>query len=223
MGILDDTAAIYAGLAEKSDKCCLAFSGGKDSLVIFDYAVRYFDRSKIFPFFMAIVPGLECLQRPLDEAEQRWGIEIKQYPHWLASRIIRSGAYCDKNRTVPEWGLNDVYGAAMAEAGVDWLITGARAADSPTRRRYIGAHKGKKEHVIYPIVGWGKYDVLGYLKMRGLPIPDSSGGTATGVDLSTRSLIWLHDHHKADFDRLAEYFPYIEAAIWRERFYGKSI
>lgn len=222
MGILDDTAAIYEGLAARSDKCCVFFSGGKDSLVILDYATRFFDRSKIHACFMELVPGLEVLQRPLDEAEARFGVPIKRLPHWLSSRILRTGAYCDKDRSIPEWGLNDVYAAAMEDAGTDCVITGARAADSPTRRRYIGSAKGKQEHIVYPILGWGIYDVKGYLKMRKIPIPETSNANATGVDLSTKSLLWLYENHKEDFDRMAEYFTYIEAVVVRERLYGEK-
>lgn len=223
MAIIEDTAKIYDGLAAKSDKCCVMFSGGKDSLVVMDYATRYFKRENIAAYFMEIVPGLKVLQQPLDEAEGRFGVEIKRLPHWLSSRILRTGAYCNKDVSIPEWGLNDVYAAAMEDAGTDCVITGARAADSPTRRRYIGAHKGLKDHIVYPIVGWVKQDVLGYLKMRKIPLPDSSGANATGVDLSTRSLLWLYENHKEDFDNMADYFPYIEAIVVKERLYGEKV
>lgn len=220
MGILDETSAKYQELSQRSDRCLVAYSGGKDSMVVLDYAVRYF--KEVLAFFMYWVPDLELQEKALSEAEKRYGIEIVRYPHWLLSRTKREGHYCNRIDDFPDWSIDDNYEIAMADAGVDFLITGARAADSPTRRRYIGAHKGKKDHVVYPIVNWNKYDVLGYLKMRCLPIPDSSGGTATGVDTSIKSLLWLYQNHKADFDRVAEHFPFIEAVIWKEKFYGQQ-
>lgn len=218
MKILEETQKKFEELAKKSNKCLVAYSGGKDSMVVLDYAVRYF--KEVSAFFMFWVPGLEVEETKIAQAEQRYGIAIERYPHWFLSRSKRQGQYCNKDDNYPEWSIDDVYEIAMNDAGVDFLITGARAADSPTRRRYMGAHKGKKDYVVYPIVGWVKYDVLGYLKMRNLPIPESSGGTATGIDTSIKSILWLHDNHPEDFKRVLEHFPYIEAAVWKRKFYG---
>jgi hypothetical protein len=62
--------------------------------------------------------------------------------------------------------------------------------------------------------------VLAYLKINGIPVPDSSGGQATGVDLSTPSILWLYDNHPEDFQKLLQYFPLAEAAIKRRDEYG---
>lgn len=52
MSILEEASAIYERLAEKSDHCLVAYSGGKDSMVVLDYAARYFKR--VDAFFMCI-------------------------------------------------------------------------------------------------------------------------------------------------------------------------
>jgi hypothetical protein len=74
--------------------------------------------------------------------------------------------------------------------------------------------------VVTPIAGFQKVDVLQYLASRRIPVPDSEGSNANGVDLSTPSLLWLHDRHPRDFRRLCEVFPYAEAVVWRRRFYA---
>lgn len=218
--MLKKSFAILEALADKHDTALVGYSGGKDSMVVLDLAVRVFKKVKAFN--MEFVPDMTIWDIPLLEAEARYGIEIKRYPHWATARALIAGAYCDKRSDVPDIGLDGCYEMAMHDAGVPFVITGARSADSPTRRRFIGAHKGKKDHVVYPIVEWHKYDVAGYLKLRNLPMPDSSGASATGVDLSTRSLCWLYDRHPRDFEKLEEYFPYAKAAILREEWFGRS-
>jgi hypothetical protein len=74
--------------------------------------------------------------------------------------------------------------------------------------------------VVSPLSEWTKLDVLSYLKGRGLPIPDSSGRSATGIDLSTPALLWLHDNFPHDFAKLCEVFPFTEAVVWRREWYG---
>jgi hypothetical protein len=74
--------------------------------------------------------------------------------------------------------------------------------------------------MIYPIKGWTRYDVLAYCNAQKIPIPDEYRQSAGGVDLSTRSLLWVYDNYRDDFERLARYFPHIEAVVHRRDWYG---
>lgn len=219
MGLAEDTLAQLRARRLRADDCLVAFSGGKDSLVVMDLALRTF--SRVQAFFMYLVPGLECVELELERARQRWGIEIAQYPHWMVHKLIKNSVYCAShwsNDSLPEWKLADVYALALLESGASQLATGAKSADSGWRRRFMSTQR--EEQVFYPIAKWHKYDVLAYLKARGIPLPPSSGKTATGIDLSTPSLLWLHDTFPADFRRLCEVFPFAEAVVWRRKFYG---
>jgi len=220
MGILEDALHKMQQLASESDIGLVGYSGGKDSLVVLDLACRVFKQVKAYHFYF--VPGLAHIERQLDFARERFGVEIAQYPHFTMVDALRAGVYRDAVKDLPRYTVDDAYAAAMQDAGVDFVMTGARSADSSWRRRSMGANRGKRDHVVFPIQGWHKYDVLGYLKMRNIPIPVSSGASATGIDMSAKSLNWLHDVYPDDFQKLLEYFPYAEAAIWRERFYGTS-
>lgn len=200
-------------------KVLVAYSGGKDSMVVMDLAVRVFDH--VEGFFMYLVEGLDCVEHQLDEARRRWGVRITQYPHWVAARLIRGGVYCNPSYlqdTLPEWKLNDVYALAMQETDIPVILTGAKRADSAWRRRFMTT--ARQDAIVNPIAAWHKYDVLGYLKARDLPLPPSSGQSATGIDLSPQSLLWLHDTYPEDFARLAEVFIYAPAVVWRRQFYG---
>lgn len=217
---LKETLNLLKQAREKSSAVVVAYSGGKDSICVLDLAMRTFERVECF--FMYFVPGLECVETMLDWARERYGVKINQYPHWVLSKAIRDGVYCNNFSTVDDledWKLRDVYNLAKADTGIPMIMTGAKRADSLWRRRQMGTW-GKSDDVVYPVAGWNKFDVLGYLKGGGLPVPDSSGKAATGIDLSMPSLLWLNDNHPRDFQKLCRVFPYAEAVVWRRKWYG---
>lgn len=81
---------------------------------------------------------------------------------------------------------------------------------------------GDKDSLLYPLIGWQKLDVIAYINANNLWLPGSSGRNATGVDLSTPSLLWLHDNHPNDFKRMEHVFPYIRAVVERRRMFNVS-
>lgn len=220
MSIWNDTLDVLNERAKVHDSCLVAYSGGKDSLAVMDLCCKTFKR--VVGFYMFLVPGLACIEQQLDYARKRWGVQINHYPHWLLFRCLKHGVYCDESYTkddMPEFSLHDIYSLAKSEAGIPVLATGAKSADSLWRRRFFNATKGW-DGMLYPIKDWNKFDVIAYLKANDIPIPDSSSGNATGVDLSTPSLLLLHDKHPEDFKKLLHWFPFAEAVVWRRTFYG---
>lgn len=218
MSVLNDALRMLGESAAREPSVLVAYSDGKDSRVVLDLCMRTF--TQVECFFMYLVPGLECIDSALFEAEKRFGVKIRQYPHWVAAKAIRGGVFCNpRNRydDLPQWKLHDVYALAMAEAGIRQIATGAKKADSAWRRRFMSV---KNSELIQPIADWHKYDVLSYLKARGIPLPPSSGHSATGIDLSPKSLIWLAETYPEDFRRVCEFFPYAESVVWQRRFYG---
>lgn len=215
-----ETKKYLEGVARAHESIMVGFSGGKDSWVCLDLCRRNF--KNVTAFFLYLVPGLECVEVELEKARSRYGVEILQYPHWLLFRCVKHGTYCDthwKDRdNIWEPKINDIHMAIIADTGIKLICQGAKDADSMWRRRYFAINKF--DQVIYPLKKWQKIDVLSYLKIHKIEIPDSSGGRATGIDLSTPSLLWLHDKHPVDFRKLLEYFPYAEAAIKRRDYYG---
>ena len=73
---------------------------------------------------------------------------------------------------------------------------------------------------IQPCVGWNKFDVMSFLAARKIPLPPSSGRSATGVGLSTPALLWLHDAYPDDFEKVCGVFPFARAAIYRREWFG---
>lgn len=219
MSILEDTDRVLREARESANSIIVAYSGGKDSRVVMDLCVRNFTHVKAF--FMEFIPNLDSVELELDEARARWGVEIVKYPHWIARKAIAMETYTNswyEHDTLPEWNLQDVYAIAMLDLQIGKIATGAKASDSAWRRRFMSTFKPKD--VINPIASWMKYDVISYLKAHGIPVPESSGHSATGIDLSVPSLLWLHDQHPQDFDRLLRVFPFAQAVVERRRLYG---
>lgn len=221
MPIINDTLTMLRGRAAQSDSCIVAYSGGKDSLAVMDMCVKSF--KTVVPFFMYFVPGLECVEKQMAYCKERWGLEVMMYPHWLLYKCVARGIFCDEHYSkddLVELSLLEIYSWVRQETGIHWLATGAKKSDSIWRRKCYFASTKSWDWAIYPLKEWGKFDVFAYLEANKIPIPDSSGKNATGIDLSTPSLLWLHDKHPNDFKKLLRYFPFAEAVVKRRDFYG---
>lgn len=202
----------------------MAFSGGKDSLVVASLCSRAFEQ--VDAMFMYTVPGLRVQQAPLEAGAARFKFgAVHQYPHWAVGRFVRQAIFAwptlaTSDIDEDDWTLADVYDAARVDSGTSLIATGARRNDSLWRRRMMNTWGKEDDQIVYPIADWTKFDVMGYLRANKLPIPESSGRAATGVDLTTPSLLWLHDSHPDDFATLESYFPFIRAVVKRRQLHG---
>lgn len=222
MSLWQDTLTKLNETASREDAVLVAFSGGKDSLICLDLCRRTFKR--VVCFYMYVVPGLECIEAQMQVARERWKVDIVYLPHWLLFRCLKAGTYCDESvwkDTMQDVTLKDVYSWARQVTGIKTICTGAKNSDSLWRRRHFHAVRNW-EAMLYPLKEWNKHHVLEYLKVNHIPVPDSEGTNATGIDLSTPSVLWLHDKHPADYQRLIKWFPYAEAIVKRRDFYGIS-
>ena len=199
------------------------FSAGKDSLVCLDMATKVF--RKVVPVFLYLLPGLKVIEDRLKWAEDRYQIKVQQFPHWTVFMLLRDEIYRDYNKNLSENifapTMQEMFMLIMHYMKSDYLIHGGKKSDSIWRRRFFNfEHDRLKGKILYPLMDWMKYDVLAYLRLHHIPIPDTSKGNATGVGLNTPSLCWLHDKYPDDFMRLLEWFPYAEAVIKRREYYG---
>lgn len=221
--ILETTIEALAAKAKESDSCLVAYSGGKDSLAVMDLCCRTFKR--VVAFHMYFVPGLKVIEDRMDYARQRWGVEVLYYPHWVFLRCLRSGFYGNESAdqsAVPEMKLHDIYTWVMADTGISVIANGARKADSLWRRRYFYLTRSWGE-MLYPLKEWMVSDVLAYLRLHNIPTPDSEGRSNNGIDLTTHSMLWLHDNYPEDFARLEQWFPYARAVVYRRKFHNIPI
>lgn len=142
----------------------LAFSGGKDSIVVHHLAVRAgvkfhafynwtgIDPPELFQFVKEHYPEVE-LRRP---EKSMWTLieEHQIFP----TRLTRYCCEHLKERRNPP----------------GWLITGVRWAESLRRRRRPMVEVGRESHTthvifLHPICDWSHDDVWEYIKINGIP------------------------------------------------------
>lgn len=218
--VFTSTVELLKSLRVADEAVLVAFSGGKDSLVVLDLCSRVF--SRVVAFYMYFVPGLSFIEEQLAAASKRWSCEILQYPHRSFIDAIKGGVFCNNYHSfddLPSWKPKDIYNLVSMDTGIKLVCTGAKEADFWQRKSML-----KKEILpgVHPLQKWNKFDVMAYLKHHNIPLPECSGRMATGVDLSAPSILWLHDTHRSDFEKLCEWFPYAEAVVKRREFYGIS-
>ena len=201
----------------------VAFSGGKESCVILDLCMRFFDR--VEPFFMYQVPGMSFQEKTLHWYENKYGIEIKRLPHFCTSYYLRYGAYRDPDFDVPIIGMNDIYDFMRIRTGIDWVVAGERCADSIWRNAMI-KHSGSIDEVrmrFFPLAYWNKKDVMEYIRVKKLYLGgDSKKLGISFSDLRGKELTFINKYYPADMEKVRRIYPLCDAAIRRYELYGDN-
>lgn len=225
----NDTLNQLSEWSSEYESALVAFSGGKDSLCVMDLACKTF--KKVAGFYMYFVPGLQMIEDQIKAAEDRWGVQIVQIPHFSFIATLREGQFCDltaEHEKLPDLNLKDVYAWMLAASGADLLLTGAKDADGIQRRQFFENVERQAEagdviwqSIGYPIKGWRKRDVVEYLNANKIPLPPSPKGvTTSGVQLKHNYACWLAENYPDDWAKILRWFPYAHAMIKRREFFG---
>ena len=217
--VLEATLAELKQARARSSKIIVAWSGGKDSQIILDLCARTFEEVTLLHLY--VIPGLQVVERAVERVRLRHRniTGVLYLPSLQAFAAVKEGLFRDADAemaaALPDLSRHDVYLMAMAEAGVDLIAHGAKKADGFWRRRYFYLTRGWEE-MIYPLKEWTTRDVFGYLTAQGI----SADECLPDLNVSMRSILWMHDNHPEDYARLLEFYPYAEAVVWRRKFYG---
>lgn len=217
---LAETLAILAKAKERSDSCLVAFSGGKDSWAVLDLCTRTFSRVECV--LLSYLPGLEQERVQIERAENL-GIKVHTFPSPSLLADVQSGRYCDSHwsfQVTRSAGMNDIFRYVAREHGLGVVATGRRRSEGFTRAAAL--NEQKRQDVIHPIKGWRRLDVVGYLGVRGIPLPPGDRKDQSGISLDQHYLLWCHENFPEDFERIKAVFPYVEAVLWREHWYGSE-
>lgn len=212
------SARLYSAVRTASkvtDRVLVSFSGGKDSVVTLDLCMRFFRH--VTGFFMYQVPGLSFQEAILRHYEARHGIEILRVPHFEMGEFLRYGTYRKPDLDVPIVSPRELYNHVRAVTGTWWIAAGERIADSIFRRAQIKGSGGgihAQRGRLFPLAEWNKKDVLDYVQFRRLRISPESAVLGHSLrSLSGKEMAAVRKHYPADFERIREFFPLVEAGI----------
>jgi predicted phosphoadenosine phosphosulfate sulfurtransferase len=225
MNKLGDSLMFMENLvAKRGSHVLVAYSGGKDSRVVLDIASR--TAKKVTAFFQYYIPDLECDKQRMQHLRDHYpGVELIE---WCSEAMLKT--LCDnryRSASVFE-GKDEVWDrldfAEIAEylrklTKANFVVAGHRRNDFFYRKSQI--KKNERNGLFAPIKDWNKSDVVEYLKVRKIPLPDIIGGLSTGsICTAAHSICWLHDHHPDDYEKFLQFFPFAEAVIQRRKFYN---
>lgn len=207
--------------AQVDDRCLVALSGGKDSLITLDLACQTFKH--VEAFYLYLVRGLTTFEAPVDAAARRHNITVHKMPHFDLARLIKYAVlrpHVPQAAQIKEMRWADINEAMRKQTGIHWIAAGERASDSIQRRFYTRQQDGVQPKLgrIFPIYDWLDADVYGYLRVRGISIPSYgaySRQRGSGFSLDGRGLAWLKEANPADYRRVLKVFPYAEAEVMR--------
>jgi 3'-phosphoadenosine 5'-phosphosulfate sulfotransferase (PAPS reductase)/FAD synthetase len=219
---VDDTIKMLQELAGEHKSVAVAYSGGKDSNVVLDLALRFFEH--VYPYYMYYIPGLDFDKRRMEFCKERFGCEVLLYPHYVTIQALKSNTYIDpfpELDDLPDLDVVDIDNMVMNDTGSTVILDGFKKADGFFRRRIMAATKRTRKHQIHPIGGWLRWEVLNYCKARNLPIPDQSQGDNAGISLSVKEVLHMYDNYSHDYELMRSFFPYIETIVERRKLFGR--
>lgn len=214
-------SSIMAEARKRHSSCIVSFSGGKDSFVVLDMAAKA-NFTKIVLFHRYFLPGLKIVEKYIDYAKERYKVECLEYPDPSILDWMKAGDYNDVNDRVdaiPNWDAGSLMELVRAEAKIDLVVTGSKRTDAMGQGLANASWANTGGNNCQPIIDWNKYHVYSYLKANSIPLPESDGRNSSSMDLHPLNLIWLYENHRDDFRRIQKVFPYIEAAVWRKKWY----
>ncbi len=223
MSIVQETLRLLEAAREKTDTCAVAYSGGKDSACVLDLCVRVFP--KVHAFFLATIPGLDCVKEALEYPVRKYGVQVTEFQHPLLGDWVYNGIYCDDVKSaeaIPAWSMSDAWDLARHELGAGCIAIGAKRSDGVWRRRQLKKSVNMQDWLLYPIVGWSKMEVWGYIQTRGLKAHLSPQGRAFEISLVPENVLWLYDNWRSDYEKMKAWFPYVEAIVKRREWYGEQ-
>ena len=210
----------------REKRCTIGFSTGKDSLscavICRNLGVEY------IPFYFYLCPDLEFVEKSIVLYERVLGIKIIQIPHPVLYDFLRHQDFQPPkmiqylaDQKLPKLTFEDLifcYLESIVDHREYYDVVGMRASESFNRRKFFEKHAGvdHKERKIYPIWNWNKSDVLQYLTDNKIPLSDDYAIWNRSYDgMKYQFLFGVKKHYPNDWLKLLEYFPLLEAELFR--------
>lgn len=210
-------------MSTMTDTVLVAFSGGKESIVVLDLCMRYF--KNVHVVFQMMVRDLDYEENILQWYEKKYNIKIIRAYGEGAAAAYHYGIFRPTDLTFPIISETDFYNYYRVQTNSWFVAGGERIADSLQRRAMI-KHSGTidaQRGRFYPVALWKKKEIYDYIKYHKLYLHRAQ--RELGFSLTPfggRSLKWHLDNHPEDYFKILKQFPLAGGYVIRKEVYGKD-
>lgn len=216
MNLIANTFNIFKRV--NTDAVLVAFSGGKDSIVLLDLCLKYF--KTVVPFYMYFVRDLEHVNKKLDQFEAYFKTEIIQIPHWMLSHYYARAYFRldTKITDIKRIYVRDIENSLREKTGIEWVCNGMRKSDSIQRAimfktYYLNAINFKSKR-FHPVSHWASKDINIYIKLKNFPKPfDYGNKRVSGLDITKVNLKMIRDNYPEDYKKVLAEFPLADSQL----------
>jgi hypothetical protein len=220
---------VISTIRQQTDTVLLAFSCGKDALVAWLAIRPHF--SRIVPYYMYLVPGLEFVEDSLAYYEREFGQHIIRVPHPSLYRMLNAMVFQPPERQqiirelrLPDFSFLDMQNEIRKDHGLSpkcYTASGVRSADSQMRmlsiKKYGAISHAKRQ--FFPVHDWKKERMVREIEASGIRLAvdyQMFGRSFDGVDY--RFLEPMKRHAPSDYARVLKWFPMAELEIKRREY-----
>lgn len=213
-------------------KVILSFSCGKDSIAAWIQLKRYF--KEIIPVYYYLIPGLSFIEKSLRYYEDFFETKILRSPNPNLLKMLNSAMYQTeesfeiiKSCDIPIYTMDEMFNQVRVNNFQDnnvFVGTGVRASDNLTRFTTVKVHGAvnKNRKQFFPIYDWNKQRLVDEFLAAKVKLPyDYAIWGASFDGLHYKFLKGLYDNYPDDFKKVKEFFPLIEAELYRYKFWEK--
>lgn len=207
-----------------TDSVIVAFSGGKESIVVLDLCFKYFKH--VQPYYMYICPNLSFQDKMIKWYENKYDTEIIQIPHMQVCEFFHYGSFRPPDPTFPVVSMNDIYDYIREKTGMYWIAVGERMDDSLIRRGRIHNSSSIDEDRgrLYPVAMWHKKEVLDYITYHRLYRDEYSRKAGFSFpNLAPPELKILKDNFPEDYEKILHLYPFADAGVKRLEAYNIGV
>lgn len=158
---------------DSPDLVVISFSGGKDSIVLLDLALRLYGRSKVIPVYVDTGMEFPFTLNYISIVEQYYGIEIVKVYAGIDRVVSVKGLPTRENRWCTGFKRRAFYRKLLEIVkGYDnvFVLLGDRDAESRSRSHRPPVRRRNTYLEISPLKQWGTIHIQTYILSRRLPI-----------------------------------------------------
>lgn len=212
--------------------CTLGFSTGKDSVIGLDLLLRA--GIEVIPIYCYIVPGLEFVENNIKLYENHFGVKVARMPHPILYDYIRHQDWqsihkcydISKTYAPQKISFKDVNEVYLSNIGQKKMYDAncMKMADSLNRRLLLRAkpdidHENK---IIYVAKYLTNKEIFNHFAENNIPITDDYKIFGRSWDgLSYHFLTGVKKYYPKDYEKIQEYFPLIDAELYRYQIVNK--